>query len=117
MSSDNLPRVVEGKVIYVSPITSFFYKDGNTGFVQRFLISDILAEEGPSKFKVVIWNKLVGENLLQLHSYYRFSDFKTQWNQYPNLPEDQSRHEIHIKKRSSVEEIPFIGQFLGHAPA
>lgn len=116
MSSDKLPHVVEGKVIYVSPITSFFYKDGNTGFVQRFLILDILAEERPTTFKVVIWNRLVGENLLKLDSYYRISDFKTQWNQYPNLPENQSRHEIHIKKRSSVEEIPFISQLLDHVP-
>lgn len=114
MSSVNLPHAIEGKVVYASPVSSFFYKDGNKGFVQRFLISDIITQDQPIKFKVVVWNDLVGENLLKLDHYFKISNFNIKKDQFSNIPEDQSCYEIHLKKTSKVEEIPFIAHFLNH---
>ena len=38
----NDPNVVEGRITYASPLKEFYYKDNRKGWVQNYVLTDIL---------------------------------------------------------------------------
>ena len=106
---------IEGKVTFSSAISSFTYKNGCGGYVQHFIITDMVKKgnnEPVYDFKVVVWNDKVQENLLKPDTFYIISNFNIKESQYSGVPAEQSRFEVHLKKNSIIEEVPYLNFFM-----
>ena len=112
--ANTLFNKVEGQITYASPISSFSYKNGAPGYVQHFILTDVIKkrdnENGNNEkvlnFKIVIWNELVSQNLLKLDSFYIISNFNIKETELSRRSSDISPFEVHLKKNSVVEEVP-----------
>ncbi len=108
-SAQNDPNVVEGRITYVSPVSTFLYANQKQGKVQHFTLTDIIAKENQQPtytYRVVAWNEQVVNRLLKIDGYYRLSNFAWKQSSFAQLPEHQSRYEIHLKKSAIIEDIP-----------
>ena len=116
--ANTLFNKVEGKITYVSPISSFSYKNGAPGYVQHFILTDVIKKrdnenknnEKVFNFKIVVWNDLVSQNPLKLDSFYIISNFNIKETEL--RASDISPFEVHLKKNSLVEEVPYINYFV-----
>ena len=118
--ANTLFNKVEGKITYVSPISSFSYRNGAPGYVQHFILTDVIKkmdiENGNNEkvlnFKIVIWNELVSQNLLKLDSFYIISNFNIKETELSRRSSDISPFEVHLKKNSLLEEVSYINYFV-----
>lgn len=114
-SNDADENVIEGRVTYVSPISTFNYnveRDGTRrGCVQNFYVTDILAKRSGKavyQFRVTAWNEQVTKKLLKKDKYVRLRNFAWKANSFPKIPNHQSRYDAHLRADTIIETIPHI---------
>ena len=115
MAVDEDENVVEGRVIYVSPVSTFNYNlpDGRKkkGSVQNYIILDVLAQKNNKPiytYRVTAWNDQVSSRLFKKEEYYRLSNFAWKENTFFKRPEHQSHYDVHLKANSLIELIPHV---------
>lgn len=99
---------VEGRISYVSPISSFEYGDGTKGMVQNYILTDEVAQRNMQEiqtYRITAWNAQVLNHLLEKGNYYRISNIAWRKNSWNRLPEHQCSFDIHLKKSSSIDHI------------
>ena len=110
-------NVVEGRVIYISPVSTFEYdteeRNGKKkkGMVQSYTFLDILAQKSNKPiytYRVTAWNDQVTTRVFKRDEYYRLSNFAWKENTFPKRPDHQSRYDVHLKLNSTIELIPHI---------
>ena len=118
--TNTLFNKVEGRITHASPISSFSYKNGSPEYAQHFILTDVIKkgniENGNNEkilnFKIVVWNDLVSQNLLKVNSFYIISNFNIKETELSRRSSDVSPFEVHLKKNSLVEEVPYINYFV-----
>ena len=109
-SAQNDPNVVEGRITYASPVSTFEYTNNTKEMVHHYILTDILAkgnQQAIYTYRVTAWNEQVLNCLLKIDGYYRLSKFAWRENTFGHPPpEHQSRYDIHLKKVSVIEHIP-----------
>ena len=118
--ANTLFNKVEGQITYASPISSFSYKNGSPGYVQRFTLTDVIMKgnnenrnnEKVFNFKIVVWNDLVSQNPLKLDSFYIILNFNIKETELSRRASDISPFEVHLKKNSVVKEAPYTNYFV-----
>ena len=109
--------VVEGKVTYISPVSTFEYNSDDRhgkkkkGMVQSYIILDVLAQKNSKPiytYRVTAWNEQVSNRVFKKDEYYRLSNFAWKENTFPKRPDHQSRYDVHLKRNSMIELIPHI---------
>ena len=106
--------VIEGRITFVSPVSTFMYNYGTSkgtrGMVQSYTLTDVVAKENNHPiytYRVTAWNEQVLNCVLEKDGYYRLSQFAWKQNSYAGkLPDHQSRYDIHLKQASIVEHVP-----------
>ena len=102
--------IVEGRITYASPVTTFHYQNNSKGFVQNYFLTDVLAEQNQHQiysYRVTAWNDAVIDGKLCIDKYYKLSNFAWKLSTYTGqVPSHRSKYEIHLKKNSGIEEIP-----------
>ena len=110
----NDPNVVEGRITYASPLKEFYYKDNRKGWVQNYVLTDILGKQSKNAiytYRITAWNDQALNGVLKIDNYYRLSQFAWKENNYQgNIPDHQSKYKIDLKPSSIVE--PVAGQIL-----
>ena len=110
-------NVVEGRVIYISPISTFEYniESGNRhtkkGMVQSYILLDVLAKQTKKPiytYRVTAWNEQVSSRVFKKDEYYRLSHFAWKENSFPRRPQHQSNYDVHLKPSSQIELIPHV---------
>ena len=114
---------VEGRVTYISPVSTFEYNTGEDGhgrktkkgMVQSYTILDLLAQKNKKPiytYRVTAWNEQVSNHMLKKDEYYRLSNFAWKENTFPKRPDHQSRYDVHLKRNSMIEHIPHIPHLI-----
>ena len=101
--------MVEGRITYASPLKEFYYKDNRKGWVQNYVLTDILGKQSKNAiytFRITAWNDQVLNGMLKIDNYYRLSQFAWKENNYQgNIPDHQSKYKIDLKPSSIVEHV------------
>ena len=114
-ATDGDENVIEGRVVYISPVSKFEYNitDGvkRQGVVQSYTLLDILAKQSGKpvySYRVTAWNDQVTSRVFKKDEYYRVSNFAWKENTFPRRPAHQSCYDAHLKANSVIELIPHV---------
>ena len=115
-ATDGDENVIEGRVVYISPVSTFEYNtDGDgekkKGWVQSYTLLDILAKQSKKpvySYRVTAWNDQVTSGVFKKDEYYRVSNFAWKENTFPRRPAHQSCYDAHLKANSVIELVPHV---------
>ena len=103
-----LPQFVEGRITYVSEISTFTYSDNTNGMVQNYILTDdnAVRNELPIQtYRITAWNSQVLNRTFEKGSYYRLSNISWRRNTWPRRAANRCQFDIHLKRATHVEVI------------